>query len=290
MNGSGGITLGGAMNIGTALTLTNGNITLGANNLVMTGGTLGSTASHIVTNGTGKVTNNNVGVSTVVFPVGPTAASYNPVMIANGQGRNYTVGVATGISPAVANSARAINRTWNITASTAPASPVSISLQYADADANASATPTANMEAGVHNGTTWLTVTPAGGVTPSGAAAARLVAFQTVAFGPTVIANVGGVNFPTAVSNIDADVTSIQLMPNPVVDNSTVLRVNARRTMKIEWNVMDANGRVVMVFSKQVFAGQNDIQLKLTQLAAGTYQLVGKTEKGKTTTLRFVRM
>ena len=69
MNGTGGITLTGNMRVDTALTLTNGNITLGANNLTMKGGTLGSATSHIVTNGTGAVTNNGVGVATVVFPV-----------------------------------------------------------------------------------------------------------------------------------------------------------------------------------------------------------------------------
>lgn len=292
MNGAGGITLGGNMTIGTALTLTNGNITLGNNNLTMTGGSAGSVASHIVTNGTGKVTANNVGVASVIFPVGPTATSYNPVMIANGQGKNYTVGVVTGLptTPALANSARAVNRTWNITVNSAPTSPVNVAVQYADADMNASGTGSANMEAGVSNGTSWLITTPAGGMPPVGTAAARVVGFQTITFGTTVIANIGGVNFPLAVPNVDADVTSIILMPNPVVDNNSVLRVNTRRTMKVQWSVVDANGRVVMTFEKQIFAGQNDIQLKLMGLAAGTYQLTGKTDKGKTTTVRFVRM
>jgi hypothetical protein len=39
-----------------------------------------------------------------------------------------------------------------------------------------------------------------------------------------------------------------------------------------------------------VFAGSNDYSIFLGQLAAGTYQLVGQTDKGKTTTIRFVRM
>src|SRR6185369_4474377 len=38
MNGTGGITLNGNMRVDSALTLTNGNITLGANNLTMKGG------------------------------------------------------------------------------------------------------------------------------------------------------------------------------------------------------------------------------------------------------------
>ncbi|HEY0354642.1 MAG TPA: hypothetical protein VGC29_00480, partial [Flavisolibacter sp.] len=291
VNGAGGVTLAGDMNIGTALTLTNGNITLGNYNLTMTGGTVGSVSSHIITNGTGRVTNNNVGTVTVVFPVGATATTYNPVMIANGQGRNYTVGVATGLptTPALANGARAVNRTWNVTVNTAPTSPVNVSMQYADADVNASATPTANMQVGVSNGTSWLIATPAAGVAPTGTASGRVVGFQTVSFGPMVVSNIGGINFPTAVNNVDADVTGIMLMPN-IVNDMTVLRVKTLRTTRVDWTVIDGNGRVVMAFSKQVFAGQNDIQLSLGRLAAGSYQLVGQTSKGKVQSVQFVRL
>jgi hypothetical protein len=289
MNGAGGVTLGGSMTIGTALTLTNGNITLGDNNLSMSGGTVGSLASHIITNGTGRVTNTGVGTVTVVFPVGANASSYNPVMIANGQGRNYTVGVANTISPAIVNAARAINRTWNIAVSAAVTTPVNITVQYADGDANASATPTANMEVGVHNGTNWLVTSPAGGIAPLGNPAARTVSYQAVQFGPTVVANIGGVAAPTAIPNIDADVTGVSLLPN-VVNNVTVLRVQARRTMRITWNVTDMNGRVIMTFQKQVFAGQNNLILQLGRLGAGSYQLMGTTDRGRIETLRFVRL
>jgi hypothetical protein len=287
-NGAGGVTLGGNVNIGTALTLTNGNITLGNFNLTMTGGTVGSMNSHIIVNGTGRVTNNNVGAASVVFPVGHNAASYNPVMIANGQGRNYTVGVAPGINPAVLNSARAVNRTWNVGVSNAITTPAFVTVQYADTEANASATPNANMEVGVHNGTSWLVTSPAGGIAPLGTATARTVTFQTIQFGPVVVANIGGISNPTAVPNIDADVTGVVLMPN-VVSNNTLLRVNARRTMRITWNVVDANGKIVLSFSRQVFAGQNDLPLNLSQLAGGVYQVSGTTEKGKTAVLRLVK-
>jgi hypothetical protein len=289
MNGTGGITLNGNMNIGTALTLTNGNITLGSNNLVMTGGSTGSVASHIITNGTGRVTNNNITVASVVFPVGPNAGSYNPVMVANGQGRNYTAGVTVGVPSTVANSARAINRTWVITSSAAVTTPVTLNFQYADADVvSASAIPTANMEVGVNNGTGWLITSPSGGVIPTGTAAERRVVVQTTTFGPMVVANIGGVNFPTAVPNVDPDVTGIILMPN-LVETNTVLRINTRRTMKINWSIADANGRIVMTFGRQVLAGQNDLPLNLGHLAVGVYYVTGYTEKGKTITLRFVR-
>ncbi len=289
MNGTGGVILGGTLTINNSLTLTNGHITLGNNNLVMTGGSMGTVASHIITNGTGVVTGNNVGTASVVFPVGPDAASYNPVMIANGGGRNYSVRVATGINPAIFNAARAINRTWNITVNTAPAAPASVTFGYADAHANASATPSANMEVGRHNGTAWLVITPAGGVAPFGTAALRTVTAQTAAFSPFVVSNTGGILNPTSLPNIDADITSAVLMPN-VFEHSTLLRMNVRRTMKIDWTIVDARGRVVMTFSRNVLAGQSDIQLLLGHLANGTYFLSGETEKGKTEILRFIKL
>jgi hypothetical protein len=60
--------------------------------------------------------------------------------------------------------------------------------------------------------------------------------------------------------------------------------------MKINWVVIDATGRIVMSFTKEVFAGQNDIKLQLGHLTQGAYQIVGSTEKGKTGVLRFVRV
>jgi subtilisin-like proprotein convertase family protein len=288
MNGTGGITMTGNLTIGTALTLTNGNITLGNNNLVMTGGTVGSAASHVVTNGTGVVTM-TVNVPTVVFPVGPTAASYNPVWVANGQALSYSIRVATGVPGTLANGARAINRTWTVTPSGAPANPVSLNFGYADVDANASCTPTANMEIGSLTGTTWTIVTPAGGVLPAGTATQRTAFTTSRSFGTMVVANVGGVLTPTGTPNLDADIYSVKLMPNLVNEQST-LRVMSRRSMNVDWTVTDIQGRIVMKFSHGVMAGQNDMTLRLGHLATGSYQVVGYTDKGATNVIKFVKM
>jgi hypothetical protein len=93
----------------------------------------------------------------------------------------------------------------------------------------------------------------------------------------------------TAVSNLNPDVHGIILMPNAVRNNAT-LRVQVARAMKIEWKVIDAQGRIVKRFSQQAVSGQNDVNFEATSLARGPYQLVGDTNKGKTTTLKFVRL
>ena len=282
MNGAGGVNLGGALTVNSALTLTNGSISLGNNNLVLNAGATGSTASHIITNGSGAVVVNNV-TTTVTVPVGPNAASYNPVTIANGQGRNYTVSVATGLTPALFNNTKAINRTWTVTPNTVPASPVTVSLQYADADANASAVPTATMEMGVHTGTGWVVVTPVGGTSPTGVSGARVVTVPTSQFGTMVLANIDGISSSTL-----PDITRALLMPN-LVQNTTVLRVTASRSTAVSWRITDASGHVVMEFSRQLLPGQNDITLFLGHLANGMYYLNGSTSTDKLPVLRFIR-
>jgi subtilisin-like proprotein convertase family protein len=292
MNGAGGITLTGNMRVDSALTLTSGNITIGANNLTMKGGTLGSVASHIITNGTGAVTNNNVGVATVVFPVAPNATSYNPVQIASGGGLNYTVRVAVGINPAITNSAIAINRVWTITPSAAPSSAVQLTFGYADADGNAGYSAANRMEAGYYSGTAWTITTGNGGTAAMGTAAARLVytTSQNFGTGAWVVANVGGLTgIVTGTPNLNSDIYSAKLLPN-LVDNQAILRVMSRRAMNIEWMITDIQGRVVMKFNKSILAGQNDINLKLGHLASGTYQVVGYTDKGTTNVIPFVRL
>jgi hypothetical protein len=93
----------------------------------------------------------------------------------------------------------------------------------------------------------------------------------------------------TSLPAVNEDVTSAVLLPN-VVNNSTTLRVTALRSTRIQWNVVDMNGKIVMTFSNQVLAGKNDFQLRLAHLAGGNYYLVGTTEKGKVSTIRFIRM
>jgi hypothetical protein len=95
--------------------------------------------------------------------------------------------------------------------------------------------------------------------------------------------------FCTSVPNVNVDVESMVMMPNLVKDRTT-LRVNATRTTNVKLNVVDAQGKVVMSFSRQVMAGRNDISLYLGQLSNGTYQLQGVTEKGVTSVIRFVKM
>ena len=106
---------------------------------------------------------------------------------------------------------------------------------------------------------------------------------------------IGGSSLNAVLSNTNtitiikaAGANSALLMPN-LIEQTAVLRVNAARTAKISWTVVDIQGRAIMRFDQQVNGGQNDRMLQLGKLAAGTYQLNGTTDKGKTIIIRFVK-
>jgi hypothetical protein len=289
MNGAGGVTLADDLTVSGTVTLTQGNITLGNSDMTMTGNTAGSVSSHIVTNGTGRVTVNNIGAGAVNVPVGPSAASYNPVQISNGDGKNYQVHVLEGINPAIQNPLAAINRTWTIIPNTQPAAPFTVSFNYADAHGNANVNPTANKEVGRYAAGYWVLNTPAGGIAPTGTAAARQVTIQTLESGAFVIGNVGAIGVTTTgTPTVDPDITGVTLMPNVITDEATI-RVVSQRTMKITWIVTDANGRIVKRFTSSVSAGQNDVPVLFGSLSNGMYYLHGITEKGRISVQPFVR-
>lgn len=279
MNGAGGVTLNGNLTIGNTLTLTNGNITLGSFDLYLQNAATGSAASHIITSGTGSAIATNV--NTITVPVGHSAAGYNPVTIANGQGMTYTVRVKEGLIAKVIDDNKAINRTWNVTTTTVPAAPVSITLQYADADANPGCVPSAIMDAGAYNGATWALISPAGGVTPTGTSAARLVTLSTTLLGNIVLANQGMLK--QAVHEF-----SVQLLPTLVTGSSAKLRISSPRTMKISWSVLDAAGKMVKRFTTSSIPGVNDVDVNLATVANGVYTLHGVGDDGKIQTIRFM--
>lgn len=150
MNGAGAKTLAGATTVNAVLTLTSGVINLGTNNL-----TLGNTASitganatsFIVTNGTGRLVQQNIGTGgrtgNIVFPVGSSASSYTPATINNtGTADNINVRVIgqmntayTGETPSgstVTNNA--VGKTWFINEAVNGGSNISLTLQWNAAD------------------------------------------------------------------------------------------------------------------------------------------------------------
>jgi len=170
LGGSGSLTLPAAgMEIGSSATVTmlsdksvTGNIALLSDALVMLGvynlnitGDIsgGSSSSHIVTNGTGKLVINNIaGATPRIFPIGGNATTINPLAVFNGSGLNYGARVEIGINPSIRYPIAAVNRTWVVNPSGVPGGPVNVNFFYSAGHGNALFNYTTAVEQGFYTG------------------------------------------------------------------------------------------------------------------------------------------
>lgn len=132
---SGNAVLGSTVQVNN-LTLSSGKLVLGSNNFIVGGSVSGgSSSNYIVTDGTGALTVNNIGVPAKTLPIGNS--KYNPVTIANGSGHNWTARLedaVNNVNPPF-NTNKAVLRTWTITPSTnPPAAGADLTFQYDDGD------------------------------------------------------------------------------------------------------------------------------------------------------------
>jgi hypothetical protein len=129
--GTNNLTLNSPLSVNGILNLINGKILVG-NNTVTAAGTIsgGSSASYIVTNGTGALKINAVGATTKTFPVGPSATLYHPATLNNsGTSDNFSVNVSS-VAPPCGNPTLSVPVRWNITEETIGGSNCTITLDY----------------------------------------------------------------------------------------------------------------------------------------------------------------
>lgn len=132
VNNSNDISLEGDLTISGALTLTSGDVEVNDHTLTLSGTTShGSSSSYLKLNGTGSV-KATVGSSTVIIPVGRNP--YLPVIIDDGGGAEYTVGVADKVysNPATQTTeltTNCVSETWTVQ-SNQSASNVSIQVGW----------------------------------------------------------------------------------------------------------------------------------------------------------------
>lgn len=199
-----GLVLLDEMNIGSGrkLTLSDGNIFLGNNSLVLKGTNVNiasvSSAGFIVTNGTGTL-----GIEAMTgsrtFPVGSqgTSTEYTPVIVDNtgGTSDRYDVRVCDNIyqdgncSGGTILTTRAINKTWNISESVAGGSSVDLTLQW-NASHELPAFDRATSFISHYTGGTWVQQQAVGAVSGSGPYT-RTVINQTGTFSPFGVASAG---------------------------------------------------------------------------------------------------
>jgi hypothetical protein len=123
-----GLTVATPLSINGTLTLNNGIVDIGTNNLIVTAIAGGNANSFVNTNGTGLFTLKNIGNVSSTLPVGYT--SYSPIVLSNsGTIDDFSVNVAPGtICNAAALSS--INRVWTLTEAVSGGSNVSVGLRW----------------------------------------------------------------------------------------------------------------------------------------------------------------
>lgn len=100
----------------------------------------------------------------------------------------------------------------------------------------------------------------------------------------------GKITYSSIVSLINAvkGIDVMNIAPNPIVNNAFNLKVSSASKASMQIIITDMQGRILQQQAVNLAAGFNSIPMNVAKLAAGTYQLVGNTEDGKTRVLRFV--
>jgi|APTNR8051073442_1049403.scaffolds.fasta_scaffold00229_53 hypothetical protein len=93
----------------------------------------------------------------------------------------------------------------------------------------------------------------------------------TVTCAPTVTTTTGSNNLTTG-NNTDLGVDYVgDFFPNPAQSGVSMLKINATQDGEASLTMIDALGRIVSERQIGVFAGNNQVEVDVTNLAAGTY-------------------
>jgi hypothetical protein len=264
--------------------LNKGYLIIGNNDLTVTstGGIYGGdSTSFIVTNGTGKVIDVNVGfggkMGNIKFPVGATRNSYTPLTLANnGVSDAFAVQVYDNIystytndiptSPALTDNA--VAKTWIVEEGTPGSSNVSLTLQWNAYDElpgfDRSACYLSHYIDPIwHPGLTG----PAFGSGPFNVTLAGITSFS-----PFGVASAGS---PLLVHNTTGnDNDDIMVFPNPVTGSEMYVRFENAPKGDVAIRIIDMLGKVVAIYNVDAaqFRG-GTIPVKVSDLANGDYML-----------------
>jgi hypothetical protein len=251
-----GVDLGGDQTVTNGLTLTNGQLRLGDNDLFVENNAAGAVAggnvnSWVVNNGTGSLHRQVIG-SSYIFPVGTT--SYTPLtMSTTGLQDRFSVRVQDGVStnygaPGVATgasiTARAVDRTWVVTEQVNGGNTADITMQWNASDE----LPQFNRSlcaVGLYDGTDWVTGTYAAalGGGPFTRSITGVTGFREYSVSDNLL------NLNTAVENLAASSSfAPRLFPQPADHALHVVAPEGRmiRTVRL----YDASGRLARATSE----------------------------------------
>ncbi len=126
LNNNTGLSLGSDLTINGALNLTSGKVTLGAKNLTV-GSVAGATSSnYIITDGTGVLNQVVADGSTKLFPVGASAASYDPASVTPVTGTTFGVRAYATLSGSAPDGIGYNAKEWDITPAVASSTQIAL--------------------------------------------------------------------------------------------------------------------------------------------------------------------
>ncbi|MEO7311130.1 MAG: pectinesterase family protein [Chitinophagaceae bacterium] len=157
--GTGGLntisTAPGALGSSKIFIKNNGLLDASTSNTINT--TTAANGCYFVVEGTGAL-KRKVAATPIVFPIGTSVTSYNPVTLTNtGAIDSFAVGVKNTFSNPFPNPAIAVSKEWNIVADNAAnGSNIAASFGWAIADQGTSFSPTGSLIASRYDGTSWV--------------------------------------------------------------------------------------------------------------------------------------
>ncbi|HMU10161.1 MAG TPA: T9SS type A sorting domain-containing protein [Ferruginibacter sp.] len=100
----------------------------------------------------------------------------------------------------------------------------------------------------------------------------------------------GKTTYSSVVSLINAasGIDILNITPNPIVGGTFNLKLSAAQKTNMEVMITDMQGRMLQKQVVNAVAGFNVVPVDVRNLSAGTYQLVGYSNEGRTRILRFV--
>jgi VCBS repeat-containing protein len=191
MNNASGATLGGDTTVNGTLTLTSGNITTGANTLIIAAAaTVSRTSGHVVGDLQKTVA---TGTPSVTYEVGD-ATAYAPVTVAFASvtvAGTLTATSASGdhaqIGSSTINANKTANRTWTLTGSGIAFTTYTVTLNFDAGDVDSGADATA-FKVGLYSGGSWSYPT-LGTVTSTSTQASAIAAFGDFQVGEDAMSN-----------------------------------------------------------------------------------------------------
>ncbi|MBS1737187.1 MAG: T9SS type A sorting domain-containing protein [Bacteroidetes bacterium] len=243
----GGVTLHASRAV-NYLQVNAGKLTLGNNNITAIAINYSTPTHYIVTNGTGTLTLKNVSSSPKLFPVGPSATSYNPITISNGGDDDFSVKVQSAFTNALNDSSKAVNAQWTISKTGAQTgNNVTLTPQWNASDEAGYPTSTfyrnGSIVLGHYGGSSWNEI-PASSVSGSGPYTTTVTGINS--FSPFGVGNVRAFAVAAYVTATDGDWStgSTWVGGNVPPDGSSVI-INHTVTMDISPTINSSDSMIV---------------------------------------------